>query len=79
MCVNDLLAGLGRDNGRMKILMSVPYEFTQNVTVSERINSPSFADNPLIHAALLTVPPAAILVHGQDSFLVRFQNTAALE
>lgn len=28
VCVNDLLAGLGRDNGRMKILMPVPYEFT---------------------------------------------------
>lgn len=78
MCVNDLSAGLRRDNGRMKILMPLSYEFTENVTVSDRINSP-YLLTALLFTALLTKPLVAILVQEQDSFQVRLQNTAALE
>lgn len=78
MCVNDLSAGLRRDNGRMKILMPLSYEFTENVMVSDRINS-LYSPTALLFTALLTKPSVAILVQEQDSFQVRLQNTAALE
>lgn len=73
VCVNDLSAGLGQDNGRMKILMPLSYEFTQNVTVCDRINSPSLL-TALLFTALLTKPSVAILVQEQDSFQVRLQK-----
>lgn len=62
----------------MKILMPLSYEFTENVTVSDRINSP-YLLTALLFTTLLTKPSVAILVQEQDSFQVRLQNTAALE
>lgn len=57
VCVNDLLAGLERDNSGMKIPNAAPYKCTQNMTAAKRINSSSFPTNPCSHEALLTVPP----------------------
>lgn len=48
VCVNDLLAGLGRDNSGMKIPNAAPYKCTQDMTAAKRINSASFPITPLV-------------------------------